>query len=176
MLSSKLLDLIDHSAGQMSERWRDWIRNSHHMVTYQKLSDEVLVMRSKGVIINLGKWIDRGFTMEEVGRVYVEVGRERYREGFPLCEVGLALHYTKKVVWNHIMSEGLMTNAMEIYQATDLIVSIQHFFDIAAFYIIRGYQEEMYLRMNRDGGIPMDTLNRFFPPESFHLTYDSDLS
>ena len=176
MLSSKLLDLISHSSVQMAGKWRDWIRRSHHMVTYQKLSDDVLVLRSKGVIENLGRWIDRGFTMEEVGKVYVDVGRERYREGFPLCEVGLALHYTKKVVWNHIMSEGLMTNALEIYQAMDLIVQIQNFFDIAAFYITRGFQEEMYLRMNRDGGIPVEALNRFFPPESFHCTFASDLS
>ncbi len=176
MLSSKLLDLINQSSGQMAVKWRDWIRNSHHMVTYQKLSDEVLVMRSKGVIENLGRWIDRGFTMEEVGRVYVEVGRERYREGFPLCEVGLALHFTKKVLWNHLMSEGLMTNSLEIYQAMDLIVQIQNFFDITAFYITRGYQEELYLQLNRTGKVPFDTLDRFFPAESFHCTFASELA
>ncbi len=46
----------------------------------------------------------------------------------------------------------------------DLIVRIYNFYDVAAFYIIRGYQQSLFAKLaQRKSGIDVKTLKDIFP-------------
>jgi len=175
MLSSVLLDLIENNSRRMAAVWRQGIKSSPYSRTYQRFADAELERRARDVYENLGKWLDRDTTMEQIGEAYIVVGQQRYQEGFPLCEVQYGLHFTKKVLWDHILSEGILTNALEIYQALDLVIRLQNFFDLASFYIIRGWLRELALKMEQAGGINHENLKTFFPEGSFVLEFNPEI-
>jgi hypothetical protein len=175
MLYNKLLSLIETNSLKMAEKWRDGIKTSDFSKTYQKLDDQELLNRSKDVYDNLGKWLDRDTTIQQIEKNYLDVGKKRYHEGFPLCEVHFALHSTKNVLWNHILSEGILTNALEIFQAMDLIVRVYNFFDIATIFIIRGYMEELYAQLGKTSSLDPEELKKTLHLGSFHSTYASEM-
>jgi len=175
MLSSALLVMIENNSRHMAATWRQGIKKSPYSKTYQRFSDAELERRARDVYDNLGKWLDRDTTMEQIGKAYIMVGRQRYQEGFPLCEVQYGLYYTKKVLWDHIMSEGILTNALEIYQALELAIRLQSFFDLASFYIIRGWLGELALKMEHADGMDHKTLETFFPAGSFALEFNPEI-
>jgi len=170
-----MLDFIEKNARHMAEMWAQSIRSSPHSTTYQRLQEAEQIRRARDVYDNLGKWLDRDTTLEQIGEAYQEVGKTRYHEGFPLCEVQYGLHCTKKVLWDNILSEGILTNALEIYQALDLVIHLQNFFDLASFYIIRGYLEELCLKLKQEGVLGRDQWPAFFPPGSFSLEFNPEL-
>jgi hypothetical protein len=172
MLSSMLLDLIENNSRRMAKAWRLGITSTPFSKTYQRFGDAELEARARDVYENLGKWLDRDTTMDQIGEAYIAIGRKRYQEGFPLCEVQYGLYYTKKVLWDHILSEGILTSALEMLQALDLLLRLQNFFDLASFYIIRGWLQEMALKLEQSSTIAHENLNTFFPVGSFALEFD----
>lgn len=172
MLYNKLLAIIAKDSRQMAHKWRESIRSTEYAQTYQRFNDEELEKRARDVYDTLGKWLESEASMKDIGKVYVKIGKERYLEGFPLCEVQLAIHFTKKILWDHILSEGILTNALEIYQAMDLLQRLQNFFDIASFYIIRGYLEEIYIKLGKSKEIDPAKLKHFFPEGSFLFEFN----
>jgi hypothetical protein len=77
----------------------------------------------------------------EIERYYTEMGMERCREGFRLSEVLSALFLTKRVLWDCVMSEGLMDSALSLYQTLELDNRVVLFFDKAAYYVAVGYEK-----------------------------------
>jgi hypothetical protein len=175
MLSSALLAMVENNSKQMAAIWRQGIKGSPYSKTYQRFGDDELERRARDVYDNLGKWLDRDTTMEHIGKAYIAVGRQRYQEGFPLCEVQYGLYYTKKVLWDHIMSAGILSSALEIYQALELAIRLQSFFDLASFYIIRGWLGELALKMEHAQGMDHKHLEAFFPPGSFALEFNPEI-
>ena len=175
MLYNKLLSLIETNSMKMAENWRDGIKSSEFSKSYQTLNDQELVNRSKDVYDNLGRWLDRDTTIQQIEKNYLEVGKKRYHEGFPLCEVHFALHHTKNVLWNHIISEGILTNALEIFQAMDLIVRVYKFFDIATIFIIRGYMEELGIQLGKTSGLAPEELKKILHLGSFRSANASEM-
>ncbi|GEM_PF-722981 len=149
MLSEQLVHVVESHAEAIADLWAREIRASRFTPTYKRFSHAELAERSRRVYEDLGNWLDMDTGSEEISRVYTQLGRTRYQEGFPLCEVLYGLHITKKVVWRHIMSSGVLNSALEIYRALDLIVRLFHFYDLAAFFIARGYQDELVTSLKK---------------------------
>ncbi len=175
MFNSKLMTMIEANSQQMADKWREGMKSSEFSKTYRKLSDAELERRGKDVYDNLSKWLDRDTTIQQIDKNYTELGKQRYHEGFPLCEVFFALHHTKQVLWNHILSEGILTSALEIYQVMDLIVRVYNFFDIASFFIVRGYMEELFQHVNRLHGVDHEKLKGLFHLSTFLSDYHTEL-
>ena len=106
-------------------------------------------------------------TRVEVGRFFFDLGQERYGDGVPLCEVNYAFLLAKRGIWNLIHSEGVFSNALEVYQTLDLITSVHQFFDWGNFYIIRGYLATMRRRIGESAKFSEAELQQYFLPGSF---------
>jgi hypothetical protein len=174
MIVGQLLEFLARSTPAMAETWAKEIVSSGYAATYSRLSGSDRIRRSREVYENLLRWLERDSSQQEIGRNFAMVGKERYREEMPLCEVQFALYLTKKILWNHILSEGLLTSSLEIYQVMDLILRVQNFFDLAAFYIIRGYMEELHRKLGQSGDIAPEKLKRHFPAGSFLAEFNPD--
>jgi hypothetical protein len=167
MISKKLLDLILHKEDKLSRRWVEQVKQSDHMKSYQKHPDEELIRRNKKFFEQLAHWITNDVSREEIDDYFVTIGRQRYREGFPLPEIVYGVFLAKKVFHDVLIQESLLDSAMEIYQVMELITMIYNFFDQGDFYITRGYLEEMYAAIGKAGKFTDKELKKYFFPGSF---------
>jgi len=151
MIYRRIVDLIKHRPEHLAASWCNHIKRSQVTGNYHRLSDEELTARHTRVFERLAKWLEHSMTREELSRFYSQVGRDRYAEGFPLCQVNYALLIAKRNFWELVQSQGLLDSSLEFYQAMELMSSIDQFFDLGSFYIIRGYLEAMSARLEAVG-------------------------
>ena len=164
IIINELLSMIEKDSLQLAKKWKKEMLESEYTSTYKKISEKELIKRGELDFVNLGEWIDGDIGMEEIGKDYINIGKERFIEGFALSEILYAFHCSKKLLWNYILSSGILRSALEIYQAMDLIVRIYNFYDVAAFYLIRGYQQSLFVKLARGKkGIDVKTLKNIFP-------------
>jgi len=147
MIYRRIVDLIKHEPERLSNRWCQHIKRSEVTSSYHRLSVDDLTARHTRVFENLAKWVEHTMSRDELNTFFTELGRERYQEGFPLCEVNYALIIAKRNFWDLVQSQGLLDSALEFYQAMELMSSIDQFFDFGNFYIIRGYLEGISSRL-----------------------------
>ncbi len=140
-VSYKLVDLIERSADEITLNWLRDIKQNSGMPTYHAYDENLLYDRAFLVYSQLGKWISRETTKQEIAEHYESLGAERRREGFALSEVVQALIRTRRHLWLKIMSEGLMDNVLELNQAMELSNRVILFFDRAIYYTVLGYEK-----------------------------------
>ena len=142
IVSQKLLDLIHNHADEITNNWLEDIKTNETTPTYAAFDQKKLYTRAYRVYSNLGKWISRETSKEEIKHMYNELGRKRYREGFPLSEVIQAFALTRRHLWLRVLNEGLLSTAMDLIDALELNNRVVLFFDRAVFYTAQGYEDE----------------------------------
>lgn len=138
MVSGKLITIIQDHSSNLADQWFEKVRHSHSTPTYQTFDEKALVERVQNVYANLGKWLEE--EPSQVEKYFTELGAERLREGFKLSEVLSALFIAKRILWEYVLSQGLLDTALDLYQTLDLVNRVRLFFDQAAYYIAVGYE------------------------------------
>jgi hypothetical protein len=138
-VSRKLVDLIEKNASELTRAYLLDLKRHPSMPTYQSFPEKEVYDRAYLVFSQLGRWISYELESEEMKKYWIELGRTRRREGFALPEIFLSLCLIRKQLWNKIQAEGLLDNALDLYQALDLYNRIVTFFDRALYYAIIGY-------------------------------------
>ncbi|MCP4153996.1 MAG: hypothetical protein GY757_40090 [bacterium] len=174
MTFNKFINMIENDSLEIAEKWAKGILKSKFTKTYRELPEATLVKLGKNVYDNLSKWLDRDTTRIEIGKIYAGIGKQRYAEGYPLCEVIYAAHYTKKFLADHIASGGILPDALNLYHSMEFIGRLYDFFDIATFYLSRGFQEALYKKVSSMKGLDEESLKEIFPPGSFYYEKESD--
>jgi hypothetical protein len=141
-VSQRLVDLIERNAADLTNSWLADIRRDANTLTYRRFDQVALYERAFRVFSQLGKWISRETSKEEVARDYMALGEARRREGFALSEVIQALILIRRNLWRKIMDEGLMDTTYDLYQAIELNNRVALFFDRAIFYTACGYERK----------------------------------
>lgn len=153
MIYLQIVDLIKRDPEKLATRWSEHIRRADVTRSYRSLSVDQLVSRHTAVFQNLALWLEQSLTRAELSRFFQDLGAARYREKFPLCEVNYALLTAKRDFWELIRSQGLLDSALEFYQAMELMASIDQFFDLGNFYIIRGYLQSVQTQLTKSGSL-----------------------
>ena len=141
-ISQKLVDLIERSAKELTNNWLADVRKELHLPTYQCFEDGELYQRAFRVYSQLGKWISRETTKEEIARDYVALGAERKKEGFALAEIIQALILIRRNLWRKVLREGLLDTTLDLYQAMELNNRVVRFFDRAIYFTTVGYEKK----------------------------------
>ena len=141
-VSRKLVDLIEKNAEALTKRWLADVRQEASLTTYHSYDDIKLSERAYRVFSQLGKWISRETTREDVARDYLALGAQRREEGFALSEIIRALILIRRNLWRKVMDEGLLDTSYELYQAIELNNRVTLFFDRAIFYTALGYEKK----------------------------------
>jgi hypothetical protein len=172
MIGNKLLETIGNQSLELGIKWARGIMDSEYTLTYKQFTAEELTKRGKDDFDNLVNWVSQEFDMNSIGKVYVKVGKARYSEKFPLSEILYAIHFSKKVLWEHIISSGFFTDTLGLYQAMTMMMKIDNFYDIACIYMIRGYSEALFMKLNRDNRTNCMQMKDLFPEGSFFAETD----
>ncbi|MCP4220524.1 MAG: hypothetical protein GY765_38200 [bacterium] len=174
MTFNKFVRNIEKDSLVMARKWAKGIMNSKFTKTYRELPEEALVKLGKNVYENLAKWLDRDTTRIEIGKIYAEVGKQRYNEGYPLCEVIYAVNYEKRMLAQHIAATELMPDALNLYNTMNFVSKLNDFFDSACFYLIRGFQEALFKKATQMKGLDNEKMKELFPKGSFYYEPDTD--
>jgi hypothetical protein len=118
------------------------VRQEASLTTYHSHDDIKLSERAYRVFSQLGKWISRETTREDVARDYMALGAQRREEGFALSEIIRALILIRRNLWRKVMDEGLLDTSYDLYQAIELNDRVTLFFDRAIFYTALGYEKK----------------------------------
>jgi hypothetical protein len=152
MISEKLVRLIEDNADTLTKSWLSDVRKNPTTPTYQIFPEEKLYQRAHFVYSQLGHWISRETGKGEVRSYYVKLGEERFKEGFALYEVVSAIILLKRHLWLHILSDGQLSTAFELYQSLELNNRVVLFFDRAVYYTIIGYEDAVRKRTIKGKG------------------------
>ena len=137
---ARLIRLIENSADELTSKWLKDVQRSTKTATYRKFNEKDLCQRSHRVLSQLGKWITDEIGRDESRKFWVQLGRERCKEGFALSEVIMAIALLRRNLWQKIEAEGLMDTAYDFFQAMQLYNRVTHFFDRAVYYAACGYE------------------------------------
>lgn len=173
-MSSKFISIVENNSLAMSKKWAKVVAESEYTKTYGRLTEDELARMGKRVYDNLGQWMDPKTTQNEIGKIYSDIGARRYEQGYPLCEIHYAVHYTKKVLFNYIFAEGLLPDTLQLYQTHGFIIRVTDFFDLATFYVTRGFQEALYKRITSHKELDKDKITDAFPRGSFYYELEPD--
>ena len=99
LLSQKLVELIEQDADKLTKRWLEDVQTRPETPTYHTYDPNELYRRAHHVYSQLGKWISRETSKEEIAEYFSAMGAQRRREGFNLSEVIQALIITRRYIW-----------------------------------------------------------------------------
>ena len=140
--SQRLVELIENSADELTQRFIREIRVSEDTPQYHTYDEDELYRRAYNVYSQLGKWISRETTKADIAKHYMALGAQRRKEGFQLSEVVEALAMTRRFLWRKVLSEGLLDTVLDLTQALKLNHRVVLFFDRAIYYTVLGYERE----------------------------------
>ena len=140
-ISDKLVKLIERDADQLSKNWLSNVQSHPLTPTYHIYDKKKLYERAFRVYSQLGKWISRETSKEDIAKYYTAIGEQRRKEGFTLSEVIQALIITRRHVWLKVLSEGLLDSVLDHHQALELNNRVVLFFDRAIFFTSLGYEK-----------------------------------
>jgi hypothetical protein len=126
----RLVDLIERNAAELTTNWLAQIRKDTSLPTYHGFDSIELYSRAFRVYSQLGKWISRETTKEEIARDYIALGAQRRKEGFSLSEIIQALFLIRRT----------LDTTYDLYQAIELNDRVTLFFDRAIFFTAVGYE------------------------------------
>ena len=140
LLSQKLVDLIERNADELTRKWLENLEKHPATSTYRKLDQKKLYDYTFDIYREVGKWISKETTKEDIARYYIPLGRFRRKEGIPLSEVVQALIIMRRLIWIKVLEEGALDTALDLHQAMNLNNRVVVFFDRAIYYTIKGYE------------------------------------
>ncbi len=152
MISERLVRLIENDADILTKNWLHDVRQNPTTPTYQGFPEEKLYQRANFIYSQLGHWISRKTGKGEVRAYYTKLGAERLNEGFALYEVVSAIILLKRHLWLHVLSDGQLSTAFELYQSLELNNRVVLFFDRAVYYTIIGYEDALRKRAKKEKG------------------------
>jgi hypothetical protein len=112
---------------------------------YRELSDGELHNRVHQIIYHVYKrhtsFLDNGTTKDMLAAWYLNLGQERYREGFPLDEVVEVFTIVRKRVMRCVEDRMLPEEDWSMKEASKLYWNVSLFFDAMSTAVIEGYQK-----------------------------------
>lgn len=150
MLATRLIHLIQtHALSLTREAMQDVLTNERTS-SFRHVPKGELEPRVAALYQNLGQWV--GDPNEDaVRQEYEHWGRMRFRQGIPMCEMVYCVILTKQHLRRFIREHGLVAFSgdrvtpdelvpVELYAIQELNYEVGNFFDLALYYLSRGYE------------------------------------
>lgn len=145
---SGIINMIGTNLSLLTNQCYDKQIKSEFMKNYKKLKKEKLIERHEALYKNLVEWINKGANNDQAEKYFINVGATRFEEGIPLSEVNYALFITKKVFWEFLSKEKKIFEGQDCKSIIDALRVISNYFDLGSFYIIRGYTNQLFDKLD----------------------------
>ncbi|MBK7105725.1 MAG: hypothetical protein IPH62_10615 [Ignavibacteriae bacterium] len=147
MVYESLIAIVESHLEDLTKTWVQEVKKSEYLSTYQKLSDDEIFSRGRVLFSNLQSWLMKGASNYDAAIYFKRIGEERINEGMPLTEVFYALHLEKKVLWSFVAWKDEISGILKAVDAIEFMTVINNYFDLGNFYIIKGYNEQLFSKL-----------------------------
>ena len=131
------------------------------------MKDEELVEVNSAFYPVLAKILDKGLDRNLLGNYFVNTGKKRMEQGFPVSEIIYAMNLAQKMIIEYIMTEYAPENPVRMYQSIEIISRISEFFILGCFYLSKGYLEMVYTGMSKKDKVSEEMLRKYFKDDFF---------
>ena len=154
MFSIRLVKLIETHADMLAQGLMHNLQASpRSSELLRKVPADELKHRAQEIYRNLGDWLVNK-TESEIEERYTGLGMRRARQGVPFCDFMWAIILTKEYLWEHLQSEGLLEEPVELLGELDLLRHLERFFDRAIYFAAVGYESAIRHESARHGAVP----------------------
>jgi 8-oxo-dGTP diphosphatase len=141
LLSDSLVDFVSHHVAFVARMWLADVRSSHSTIRYMLLDPDSLLEECTTGLRLLGRWLEGESTEDEMRSFYRDLGARRHTQGIESFEMLSAVLLLKKHIWTYARSQGVWESPVDAYRIIELQSRFAVFFDRAAYYLVRGFQE-----------------------------------
>jgi hypothetical protein len=167
MIFKGLMDVLTLKSEGISRIWVRKVRKAVNLKTYNSLSDDELLDINAELYRMLALWFEKEIDKNRIGSFFVQVGKIRRSEGFPVSEVTFAFLLAQRSVVEYMTNESIVDSSMALYTIVDLTNQVSDFFFLGSYYMMKGYLEDTYLALSRDEALSADVLKKYFSDEFF---------
>lgn len=143
------------------------VRKAPLLKHYNTLDDETLITANAPLYPLLSKTLDRGFDRSRIGNAFVNLGKKRMQDGFPVSEVIYGVNLSQKIVIEYIMTEFAPESPVKMYEAMGVVSDVAEFFLQGCFYLTKGFLEVVYTHMTTNEKVSEDMLKKYLRDDFF---------
>ena len=167
MVDQFLLNSLTRNARNFAVKWKNVVRKAHQLKHYNTMDDETLIEADSAFYPLLAKTLDRGLDRALIGNFFVNLGKTRMQDGFPVSEVIYAVNLAQKIIIEYIMTEFAPESPVKMYQSMGVVSQVSEFFLLGCFYLTKGYLEAVYTDMNIHDSVSEELLKKYFKDDFF---------
>ena len=141
-LTRRLVNVIIKNKEKIIEQWLEDIVVNPSTAEYRKEESRILYNICDKILSQITLWLGGLYKINRIKNSYKKLGRERKKSGFKISETLSALSLIRKHIWTFALAQDALQKNLELYMTFELQRRMTIFFDLATFYITRGYEEK----------------------------------
>ncbi len=141
-MTRRLINAILKNKDKMIDQWIEDMKSNPSTAEYHKYERRVLNTICDKIISQITLWLGDACDIEHIKLFYIKLGLERKKTGAKISGVLSALSLIRKHIWDVALAQGALQKNLDLYMTFELQRRMTIFFDLATFYITRGYEKE----------------------------------
>lgn len=143
LLTRRLINDILKNKEKMIEQWIEDMVSNPSTEEYHHYEKQILYNISDKIISQIALWLGNAYNIERIKNFYIKLGEERKKTEARISGVLSALSLIRKHIWDVALSRGTLQKNLDLYMTFELQRRMTIFFDLATFYITRGYEKPL---------------------------------
>jgi len=140
-LTRRLANFIVQHKEEIINQWLADATTNPSTTEYHNYDSKVLKKIGDKILSQLTLWLGGLYDVNRIRNFYTKLGRERKASGFKVSEALSALSLIRKHIWKLGLAHDAFAKRTELYMTFELQRRMTIFFDLATFYLTRGYEE-----------------------------------
>jgi ADP-ribose pyrophosphatase YjhB (NUDIX family) len=141
-LSRRLVSIIIKNKEKIVYRWIDEVTTDPSTCEYHKFDRKQIYNMGDKILSQIILWLGDLCETDRIKSFYLKLGRERNKEGFKISQSLSGLSLIRKNIWDIAIAQDVWHKNIDLYMTFELQRRMTIFFDMAAFYMTRGYEEK----------------------------------
>ncbi len=141
-LTQRLLNVIIRNKEKIIYSWMEEMTTSPSTAEYHNYEGRKLYIICDKILSQITLWMGGLNDVNRIKSFYTKLGRERKRADYKISEVLSALSLIRKHIWDIALTQDDWHKTIDLYVTFELQRRMTVFFDLATFYLTRGYEEK----------------------------------
>jgi len=140
-LTRRLANFIVSNKNDIISQWLEDVTANPSTAEYHNYDLQTLQRIGDKILSQLTLWLGGLYDVSRIRNFYTKLGRERKNAGFKVSEALSALSLIRKHIWKLGLAHDALSRNLGLYMTFELQRRMTIFFDLATFYMTRGYEE-----------------------------------
>ena len=141
-LTRRLVNVILKNKEEIINQWLEDVAVNPSTVEYHRVESRTLYNICDKILSQITLWLGGLHDVNRIKDFYTKLGREREKTDFKISEALSALSLIRKHIWTFALAQDALQKNLDLYMTFELQRRMTIFFDLATFYLTRGYEEK----------------------------------